>query len=526
MSGGPREFVEVLAGVYRDSVTLMRVSRSVGELSGIDAAMAAMGTELNLEVLARMGFAVPDGAGPADLVVAVRTTEDGTDGDDAANGPDGADGANGPAGALERAREALDGLLRDAGPGAGGGVPFGEGPPARTTASAAARADANLALLSVPGPHVFPEAMDALDAGLNVMIFSDNVPLDQEVALKEAAARRGLLVMGPDCGTAVVGGAGLGFANAVRPGPVGVVAASGTGAQQLMCLLDAAGVGVRHVLGVGGRDLSPAVSGRSSLAALAALGADPATELIVLVAKAPAARSADLIREAARRLDTPVVLALPAPGGDDVAGGLTAAAERVLKALGRPVPDWPRWPAVRSRAPGAGAGALRGLFAGGTLRDEAEAVARDLLGWDLERGGHRLRDFGDDAYTRGRPHPMIDPTLRLEALAREAADPACGVLLLDAVLGYGADPDPAASFAPALAAALDGRDGLAAVVSLCGTPADPQDRDRQAAAFAGAGADVYASNAEAARRAAHLAAGTAGGRAEEPHGTRRGDADG
>ncbi|WP_309239378.1 hypothetical protein [Actinomadura sp. J1-007] len=200
MSGGPREFVEVLAGVYRDSVTLMRVSRSVGELSGIDAAMAAMGTELNLEVLARMGFAVPDGAGPADLVVAVRTTEDGTDGDDAANGPDGADGANGPAGALERAREALDGLLRDAGPGAGGGVPFGEGPPARTTASAAARADANLALLSVPGPHVFPEAMDALDAGLNVMIFSDNVPLDQEVALKEAAARRGLLVMGPTAG--------------------------------------------------------------------------------------------------------------------------------------------------------------------------------------------------------------------------------------------------------------------------------------------------------------------------------------
>ncbi|NEA22339.1 FdrA family protein, partial [Actinomadura bangladeshensis] len=149
--------------------------------------------------------------------------------------------------------------------------PLGAPEPPRTTRSAAARADATVALLSVPGPHVFPEAMDALDAGLNVMIFSDNVPLGQEIALKEAAARRGLIVMGPDCGTAVVGGAGLGFANAVRPGPVGMVAASGTGAQQLMCLLDAAGAGVSHVLGVGGRDLSPEVSGRSALSALAAL---------------------------------------------------------------------------------------------------------------------------------------------------------------------------------------------------------------------------------------------------------------
>ncbi|MFD0686997.1 FdrA family protein [Actinomadura fibrosa] len=477
------DWVEVRRGAYRDSVTLMRVSRLVREREGVGGAMAAMGTELNIDLLERMGFAVPPGTGPGDLVVAIR-----------------ADGGA----ALDAARAALDGLLDEPARVPAGGGLLGTPPPPRTTASAASRARATVALLSVPGPHVFPEAMDALDAGLNVMIFSDNVPVAQEIALKEAAARRGLIVMGPDCGTAVVGGAGLGFANAVRPGPVGVVAASGTGAQQLMCLLDAAGTGVSSVLGVGGRDLSPEVSGRSALAALAALDADPGTELIVLVSKPPAPQVADLIREAARRLDTPVVFALPVPGEDD----LTEAAEQALRALGRPVPAWPSWsPPHRPRTAAAGS-ALRGLFAGGTLRDEAEVIARGALGWDLEAHGHRLTDFGDDAYTRGRAHPMIDPGLRLEALAREAADPAAGVLLLDVVLGHGADPDPASTLAPALAAALRDRSDLAAVVSLCGTAADPQDRDRQATALCGAGADVFASNAQAARHAVALLTGT------------------
>ncbi|MBT2209774.1 MULTISPECIES: FdrA family protein [Actinomadura] len=471
-------WVEVRPGGYHDSVTLMRVSRAVSERDGVDGAMAAMGTPLNVETMRRMGFDVPAETGPGDLVVAIRARD---------------------AAALEAARTALDGLLGEASRVPDRGGLLGEAPAARTTASAAARAEATVALLSVPGPGVFPEAMDALDAGLNVMIFSAGVPLAQEIALKEAAARRGLIVMGPDCGTAVVGGAGLGFANAVRPGPVGIVAASGTGAQQLMCLLDAAGTGVSHVLGVGGRDLSSQVSGRSALAALAALDADPGTELILLVSKPPAPRVADLIREAARRLDTPVVFALPMPGEDD----LTRAAETALRALGRPVPRWPRWPARRRPAAVAGR-ELRGLFAGGTLREEAAVIARAGLGWDLEARGHSLVDFGGDAFTRGRAHPMIDPSLRLEALAHAAADPEAGVLLLDVVLGFGAEPDPAAALAPVLAAALRDRSDLAAVVSLCGTPADPQDRDRQAAALREAGADVYASNAQAARRAVKL----------------------
>ncbi|HEY8480806.1 MAG TPA: FdrA family protein [Spirillospora sp.] len=490
------DWVEVRPGAYHDSVTLMRVSRSLSELPGVTAAMAAMGTEVNRELIAGMGFHVPPDAGPDDLVVAIRAdASDDGDGDEDGEG-------DGSGGALGRAREAVDRLLREASRPPASATALGAPVPARTTASAAARAEATVALLSVPGPHVFPEAMDALDAGLNVMIFSDNVPVAQEVALKEEAARRGLIVMGPDCGTAMIGGAGLGFANAVRPGPVGIVAASGTGAQQLMCLLDAAGVGVGHVLGVGGRDLSPEVSGRSALTALAALDAEPATELIVLVSKPPAPQVADLVREAARRLDTPVEFAFPAAGEDD----LTRAAERTLRRLGRAVPSWPRWPARRP-AP-AGGGALRGLFAGGTLRDEAEMIAQEVLGWDLGARGHRFTDFGDDAYTRGRAHPMIDPTLRLEALRSEAADAECGVLLLDVVLGHGAEADPAASLAPVIAGAVKERPDLGVVVSLCGTPADPQDRDRQAAALCEAGADVFASNAEATRHALAMAEGT------------------
>ncbi|GAA2407257.1 acyl-CoA synthetase FdrA [Actinomadura vinacea] len=476
-------WVEVRRGAYHDSVTLMRVSRQVGDIPGVAGAMAAMATGLNLELLARMGFEVPAGAGPADLVVAIR--------------------AEGEA-ALDGARDTLDELLRSSRAQGGGAAAPGEAPPRTTGAAARRRPEAGIALVSVPGPHVFPEAMDALAAGLNVMVFSDNVPLEQEIALKDAAARRGLIVMGPDCGTAVIGGAGLGFANAVRPGPVSLVAASGTGAQQVMCLLDAAGVGVGHALGVGGRDLSVEVSGRSALAALAALDADPGTELIVLVSKPPAPKVADLVREAARRLDTPVVFAFPGTEDD-----LTRATERVLKRLGRAVPPWPRRPASRP-APARVAGGLRGLFSGGTLRDEAAAIATAALGRDPATRGHRLIDFGDDAYTRGRAHPMIDPALRLEAIAEHAADPACGVLLLDVVLGHGADPDPAAALAPAIAAALAGRADLAVAVSLCGTPADPQDRDAQAAALHAAGAAVFASNAEAARYAIGLCERTEG----------------
>ncbi|MFL6137120.1 MAG: FdrA family protein [Frankiaceae bacterium] len=497
--------VEVRTGAYYDSVTLMRVSRTVGEVDGVDAALVAMATELNLDLLAEMGFDRP-AAGPNDLVVAVRAGDDEQ---------------------VAAARAVLDRELAELSRRAAEGAGAASGAASARSVRAAARAVAaagtpGIALVSVPGRYAFAEAMDALEAGLCVMLFSDNVPVEQEVLLKDVASDIGLLVMGPDCGTAHVSGVGLGFANVVSPGPVGIVAASGTGAQQLMCLLDAAGVGVSHVLGVGGRDLSARVGARSTLPAMGALGLDPATRVVVVVSKPAAVQAGARVRGIAAAMPKPVITALLGQGFDD----LTAVVEQVLATLGVEPPTWPCLPPddVAPPAPGA----LRGLFAGGTLCDEAMVIASEQLGeirsniplepeWalprDLSGGGHLMIDFGDDRLTAGRPHPMVDSTLRLARLAVEASDPEVSVVLLDVVLGHGAHPDPAAELAPAVraaraAAAAQGR-RLAVVVSLCGTRGDPQGYDRQAAALRDAGAWVLLSNAAAARHAVALCRGVA-----------------
>jgi len=478
--------VELRRGAYADSVTLLQVSRTVQSAAGVVGAQVAMATALNLEVLGQMGFDVPAEAGANDMVVALHLTD--------------AEG-------LDAALSAVDAALaastrRDSGPS--------ELAAPRTTAAAFRRNGAGLALVSVPGASALVEAMDALDAGHDVMIFSDNVPVDQEVALKRTAADRGLLVMGPDCGTAIVGGVGLGFANTTSPGPVGIVAASGTGCQQLLALLDHAGVGVGSALGVGGRDLSTEVGGLSTRAALGRLDADPDVELILVVSKPPADEVASAIRAYAAALGTPVEFALLGPGQPD----LTAAAEGVLGRLGRAVPDWPVWGEV---APGAG-GLLRGLFVGGTLCDEAMLVAGEklgpirsniplspdlALGPDLTADQHLMIDFGDDSLTAGRAHPMIDSTLRLEHLARAADDARTGVLLLDVVLGHGAEPDPATELARSIA-------GIAqpVVIALVGTSTDPQGLAAQAERLAAAGAEVHLSNAAATRRAVELVGGS------------------
>jgi FdrA protein len=463
-----RSHVELRSGAYADSVTLLQVSRDVAAVDGVLAAQVAMATPLNVEVLGSMGFDVPP-ASPNDMVVALRVDLDE---------------------ALERGLAAVDRSLaaavrRPAGAGDGALAPH------RTSAAALRSTPGGLVLVSTPGASATVEAMDALDVGADVMVFSDHVPLDQEIALKRVAADRGLLVMGPDCGTAVVGGVGLGFANVVQPGPVGIVAASGTGCQQVLSLLDHAGVGVRSALGVGGRDLSAEVGGLATREALRRLDLDEAVELIVLVSKPPAPEVAAAIETYVASLGTPVELALLGPGRPD----LTAATETVLTRLGREVPAWP------VRVPGAshlgGPGRLlHGLFVGGTNCAEARIVAEELLG---AHDGHTFTDFGDDAYTAGRAHPMIDPTLRLERLAEVSDQGDTGVLLLDVVLGHGAEPDPAALLAPVVAQVPQ-----PVVVALIGSAHDPQDRDRQADQLAGAGAEVHLSNAGAARRAVEL----------------------
>ena len=477
--------VSLRSGVYADSVRLMQVSRDVGAREGVTAVLVAMATPLNLELAAGMGLAPADGASPDQLLVAVAAEDD-----------------DALAAAVAAVDTALAARERAAGPA--------QAVPLRTVGAGLDALDTDgpaLAIVSVPGQYAVVEAADAIAAGHNVLVFSDGVPVEHEVALKRAAHDAGVLVMGPDCGTAIVSGLALGFANVVRRGPVGIVAASGTGAQQVSCLLDMAGVGVSHVLGVGGRDLSEAVGGLATLDALALLDADPATERVLLVSKPPAPSVAEAVRAAAEGLAVPVRSAALSPESPD----LTAAVEALLADAGVAVPEWPSRSAVLRAAPGA---VLKGLYSGGTLADEAMLIAAPVLGdvrsntplrpeldlgTDLSAPGSVVVDFGDDALTVGRAHPMIDPTLRLEALAGLAASGEPVVVLMDVVLGHGADPDPAATLAPALRAA-----GLPAVVALVGTEADPQGWSRQADALAAAGAAVFASNAQATRHALDL----------------------
>src|SRR4051794_18445897 len=468
----------------------MQVSREVGGRPGGRAGLVAMATPLNLELAAGMGLA-PDGeARPDQLLIALRAADDAE---------------------LAAAVAAVDAALaaRETAGGTARAVP------ARTIGAGLADApDPALAVISVPGPYAAAEAADAVAAGRSVLVFSDGVPVEQEVALKRAAHDAGVLVMGPDCGTAIVSGVALGFANVVRSGPVGLVAASGTGAQQVSCLLDAAGVGVSHVLGVGGRDLSEAVGGLATLDALAALDADPATERVLLVSKPPAPSVQQSVSAAAAELSVPVRSAVLSAETPD----LTAAVEGLLRDMGLDVPPWPSRPGpAESAVPGA---ALKGLYSGGTLADEAMLLAAPALGdirsntplkpgldlgTDLSAAGHVVVDFGDDALTVGRAHPMIDPTLRLEAIAPVASSDEPAVLLLDVVLGYGADPDPAHSLVPALTVAREAAEHpLPIVVALIGTENDPQGWSRQADALAAAGAAVFASNSAATRYALDL----------------------
>ncbi|MCP5152165.1 MAG: acyl-CoA synthetase FdrA [Chromatiales bacterium] len=490
---------EVRRGFYLDSVALMRVSAAVRETAGVEAASLMIGTPSNLEILAEAGLLADAGraAGPNDLVLAVRAT------DDAAAGA-----------ALAAAVERLDGLASGAVEEGGGRVAH-----AATLEQAMTRLpQARLALISVPGAYAAREARRALRAGLHVMIFSDNVSIEDERALKLEAAERGLLVMGPDCGTALIGGTPLAFANAVPRGDVGLVAASGTGMQEVSVLLARAGAGVSHGIGVGGRDLYDAVGGLSTLAALDGLEADPGTRSIVLISKPPGADTAARIAHRLAACTKPVVacfLGHPAPPGLPPSVRYASTLhEAASLAVGRSVTTCDAEALAGRLTLPANAGVVRGLFTGGTLCAEAQvvlaragvAVASNApvpaarAASEGAVGVNLLLDLGADEYTLGRPHPMIEPVVRVEPLRAALADPSVAVVLLDVVLGHGAHADPVAAVVDTIAAA--GAAGPAVVASVCGTDADPQGLGGQVRRLEAAGVVVAPSNADAAAVAA------------------------
>jgi FdrA protein len=385
--------------------------------------------------------------------------------------------------------------------------------------------DSNVAVVSVPGAYAALEAHEALTAGLDVLLFSDNVSVPDEVALKERAVRLGHLLMGPGAGTALLGGTGLGFANVVEPGRVAIVAAAGTGAQEAMSLLDRWGVGISCVIGLGGRDLSEAVDGRMAKAAIAALRADPDTDLIVLVSKPPAERVARAVLDSAAGFPLVAVLVGRARDAGPIAGVTSArtleeGALDVLDALRVQRPDvvgdlQQRVAEVCGRL-AAQRTVVRGLFSGGTLCYESLIILSDLLGpvysnIPLEdgldapgpAGSHSCLDMGEEEYTVGRPHPMIDPQARVEMIDEQGRDPAVAAILLDVVLGYGAHEDPAGQLAPACARVI--QQGAAVIAYVLGTHHDPQGYTRQRETLRDAGCIVTETAARASLAAAAIA---------------------
>jgi FdrA protein len=484
----------VFRNAYRDSVELMRIAAEIEALPGVIRAGLVMCTPANLAIVAEAGLdkGLDPRAGPNDMVVAL-----------AANDED----------AAEAAFERAAGLMRGAAAEAAG-----EGQRFVPTTIAEALADlpgANLALISTPGPYAGAEALKALKRGMHVFLFSDNVPIETEIELKRLGVQKGLLVMGPDCGTAILDGVPLGFANAVRRGGVGLVGASGTGLQQVTCLLDAFGAGVSQAIGVGGRDLHDEVGGMMMLAALERLAADDGTEVVVLISKPPAPSVAARVLAAASAASKPVVVnflggdadAIRASGAHPATTFEEAAQTAASLSLGMaptPLADGRPDPFALAAGLVAGQDRIAGLYSGGSLASEAKVVLKALLGAEVA-AAQRIVDLGDDEYTVGRPHPMIDPRLRSEKIEEAGEDPQVAVILLDVVLGYASHPDPAGALVPAIRAAREaarrGGRGLDVIASVCGTPGDPQGLSTQRASLVDAGVVVAASNA----RAAHLA---------------------
>ena len=503
---------KVLPNFYRDSVSLMQLSSTLGKLPGVEQVSVIMASPANLGLLREAGLLKEDlTASPNDLLVAVQAKN---------------------AAALGAAMAHAEQMLREE-PRA----PSGSGAPAALVPRSiemalAAQPATNLALISTPGDYAAAEAMKAVRLGLNVMLFSDNVSVEDEVALKTFASERGLLVMGPDCGTAIINGVPLAFANVVRRGNIGCVGASGTGLQQVTCLVDRLGLGISQAIGTGGHDMHASVGGITMLAGIEALGRDPQTKVIVLISKPPSPEVAKRVLAAASKVGKPVVVNFVGADPKAIAGRNLhpvktledAARTAVALAKGRRAPG--RQAAIEAPAFRLAPGQryVRGLYSGGTFCYEASLLLGEALGGVLSNApvkaseaiddpwrsrGHTVIDLGDDVFTRGRPHPMIDHRLRNERILKEAADPGVAVILMDVVLGHGAHADPAAEMAPVIGAAqaraLKKKRRIAFVGFVCGTSADPQDLAAQERALTKAGMVLASSNAGAARLAAAIA---------------------
>jgi len=495
---------------YYDSVFLMLINKDVKQFPGVTEAVVSMGTEVNLELLKDMGLYDDEvaNATPNDLIIAIEgESED----------------------VLEDAAGSAKKMLSKKGGG-------GEEEEYRPTSLAAAKQavpDANMVVISLPGEHAAREVRKALRNDMHVMLFSDNVSLEDEIRLKEMAKEKGLLMMGPDCGTAIINGKPLCFANVVRDGDIGLVGASGTGLQEVSCSIEKFGAGISQAIGTGGRDLkSEKVGGTMMLMGIEALAADPATKVIGVISKPPAESVAKKVISTLEKTGKPCVvhfIGLPkqeSSGNVHYAGNLEECAGMcVALSEGKeyketvftiPESEVNSLISRETEKMSSNQKFLRGLYTGGTLADEAVILLNDRLGgvhaFDSKDPNlvlkdphtsekHTIVDLGEDVFTVGRPHPMIDPSTREDRIKKEANDRSMAVMLLDIVLGYGSHSDPAGAILDSLADAKEKAAAaggyLSIICSITGTEGDFQKIKEQKRKLESIGCVVMPSNYQA-----------------------------
>ncbi|MFT6875460.1 MAG: FdrA protein [Granulosicoccus sp.] len=468
---------------YLDSVALMRMSRALAGGAGIQDAAMMMATPANIAILSNAGLldSSDTTVGAGDLVIAVR-----------------ADTAKRATEALTEAEASLTKPK--------GSIGGEQWHPRSIRTAVENHPDAGIALISVPGAFAISEARKAIRRGLHVMIFSDNVPLADEVALKKEAYALGRLVMGPDCGTSIINGVPLAFANELPRGDIGIVGASGTGIQEVSCLLASMGKGISHAIGVGGRDLTQQVGGISTLMALDMLEADATTRHIIIISKPPAVDVA--VAVLARVASSSKSFTICFIGGDMPTLPSNALWAKTLAEAAESAGDTllvDENLAADAIEPAVTGSLLRGLFCGGTLCAEAQVICKLAnvavssnaaipgVGNTVDADGHTLIDLGADEYTQGRPHPMIEPSVRDQELQNALADDRTAVLLLDVVIGYGAHANPAGH----LVNSLPAKRRVPVIASVTGTEQDPQVRSRQIDILRRAGIQAASSNASA-----------------------------
>ena len=498
--------VFVYKNQYQDSVRLMSISREAAKLDGVSKVLALLGTVSNKDVIARLGLKDPavDAATASDLMVCIEAKDDA---------------------AVKAALDNVQAHLKTK----AGGSKAEELKPATIEEAADRLEDANFCMISLPGPMAKLDVLSAINRGLNVMLFSDNITIEDEIELKKKAIEKGLLMMGPDCGTAIIAGVPLALANVVRRGDIGIVAASGTGIQEVTCLIDRFGGGITHALGCGGRDLRKQVGGLEMRFGIKKLAATPGNKTLLLLSKPgdPAVLNAVLDEARATGLRTVTCLIGGKPDELNTEGIIFTRTleEAAFAALGKPVPElvFPKALDDRIAKLDSQRKYMRGLFSGGTLCYESLVILDDKF--DIESNvplrkelfleaptkgkKHCCVDLGEDEFTRGIPHPIIDTGLRGQRLEEDMRDPTCRVIMMDIVLGFGADPVPASKFAAIInRVRKDLPDGGPIIVcSVCGTDADPQSCAQQEKTLEDAGCFVFPTNAQAAKAVARIVLG-------------------